>query len=222
MAQQIKIDGIDIKEGDNQKGHWVNYIITGDDKTKVSTFDHQAASLKVGDTIEAEIELKGKYANIKSFKVLGKAEAPMEHVKPKPPQVNREDMIAQQVAVKAVVELVGYKAIPLNHPLFGAVVNWCWDKLLPDSVKPPMARSGGEPLPETPPPIEHEKSTPPSVKEEKGSLTPTEQLLAKIMEAKGFKNFKTAWTYLINVYHIEDSRINNEPEKVWEEVKERL
>ena len=70
MAQKIKIRNIETKEGDNAKGHWQNFIITGEDGSKTSTFDTSASVLKEGDTIEAEIEMKGKYANIKSFKVI--------------------------------------------------------------------------------------------------------------------------------------------------------
>ena len=142
MSQKFKIASIEIKEGTNARGDWKSFIITGEDKSKVSTFDSAAGSLKAGDTIEAEIEVKGKFTNLKSFKVIEHGAA---RPSPKPPSPDREQSIEQSVAVKAVVELVGYKAIPLNHPLFRATLDWLWEKLLPDSVKSP--------------PIEPEKST---------------------------------------------------------------
>ncbi len=77
--QKIKIVKIEVKEGDNDKGHWRNFIFTGEDKSKVNIFEPNNAGLKPsevreGDTIEAEIELKGKYTNLTSFTVVEHSE----------------------------------------------------------------------------------------------------------------------------------------------------
>jgi hypothetical protein len=48
----------------------------------------------------------------------------------------------------------------------------------------------------------------------------TAELLSRVAEAKGFKSDKTARSYLVKSLHIEDSRIDSEPEVVWEEIKE--
>ncbi len=128
--QQIKIAQIDVKEGDNKKGHWVNYLITGEDKSKAGTFDHAAASLKVGDIIEVEIELSGKYANIKSFKKVSATPPPEEYevYEVSPEEIaehdsalkrkisSKDDNIAEAVAFKGAVDLLCSKIIPISHP----------------------------------------------------------------------------------------------------------
>jgi hypothetical protein len=56
--------------------------------------------------------------------------------------------------------------------------------------------------------------------EESRDDTPTTELLSRVAEAKGFKSDKTARSYLVKSLHIEESRIDSEPEAVWEEIKE--
>ncbi len=98
--QKIKIAKIEVKEGDNDKGHWKNFILTGEDKAKVSIFEPNDAGLKPselkeGDTIEAEIKLKGKYANLTSFTVVEHSEI----AKPQPvPQPKSESTSAPYLA----------------------------------------------------------------------------------------------------------------------------
>ena len=110
MPQQIKIASIEIKEGDSDKGHWQNFIITGDGKERVSTFDHAASSLKVGDIIDAEIEVKGKYTNLKSFKLLEHGIAPLRSELPKPSgngvDHDRGQSIEKQVSLKCACETI--------------------------------------------------------------------------------------------------------------------
>ncbi len=69
--QKITVSSIEVKEGVNARGNWISTVITGTDKAKVSTFDPRAKSLKAGDIIEGDIEIKGKYANLKDgFKII--------------------------------------------------------------------------------------------------------------------------------------------------------
>jgi hypothetical protein len=74
--QKITIKEITYKTGTNDKGDWKLTQITGADGAKFASFDHKAADLKAGDTIEAEIEIKGKNNNIKSFNILEHGTAP--------------------------------------------------------------------------------------------------------------------------------------------------
>lgn len=74
--QRIVIKDISFKTGTNDKGEWKLTNITGADGAKFGSFDHHAAELKAGDVIEAEIEIKGKNNNVKSFKVLEHTAAP--------------------------------------------------------------------------------------------------------------------------------------------------
>jgi len=137
--QKIKIANIEVTEGDNDKGHWSKYLIIGDDKTRVSSFDKGAASLKVGDTIEAEVEVKGKFTNLKSFKVVGhategKAPAPSTNGKELPPEyweakqrIERQSIEAQ-TAVKAILqhaEPVGEEA----KRIYLKALLWCEAKI---------------------------------------------------------------------------------------------
>ena len=150
MSQLIKIANIAISEGvkkDNTP--WKKWTITGEDKTSASTFDSPASSLNVGDTIDAEIELKGKFANIKTFKVV-------EHGAPEPeaptlakvapakvaPLANRDDAISEAVAVKAVIELLSAKIIDLKHPLAIRALVFL-DKHLPET-KPTQSQDAPE------------------------------------------------------------------------------
>ncbi len=140
--QRIRIASIETREGDTDKGHWVSYILTGEDKTKVSTFDGKASSLKVGDTIEGEIELKGKFTNLKSFKVVGQSvpiqpEPQKASEKPIRGGTDREQSIEQSVAVKAIVELRVANALTDKSPEYQAVLTWCRERLgIPSITKP--------------------------------------------------------------------------------------
>src|SRR3990167_4576307 len=125
MPQKITIASIEIKEGEKDGKPWKNFIFIGKDKTKANMFEPNKANLKpselgVGDTIDAEIELKGKYANIKSFKKVGEKTVGEPHLPNAPftpkPSSNRDDIIAEQVAFKGVIDLLCAKVIDLKHP----------------------------------------------------------------------------------------------------------
>lgn len=66
--QLIKITAINTKSGVNSRGQWTKYSITGENNTQFSTFDDNAHILNIGDTIEAEVKMDGKYANIMAFR----------------------------------------------------------------------------------------------------------------------------------------------------------
>jgi len=76
------------------------------------------------------------------------------------------------------------------------------EKIFPDETPPDASTA--------------EKTTP----DEGTAPNATDELLSKVAEAKGYKNYKTARSYLVNSLKIEDSRINTEPATVWEEIKE--
>ncbi len=126
--QKIKIASIEVKEGEKDGKPWKRFLITSDDKSLVSTFDSAASSLKAGDTIEAEIELKGKYANIKSFKVLAQSSL-AEVVKPVGGGTARNESIDHAIAVKAIVELRVGNVLTDKSPEYQAVMAWCRQRL---------------------------------------------------------------------------------------------
>lgn len=160
--QIIKIASVEVKNGEKDGKPWTKYTVIGEDKSSLSTFDRNAATLKSGDSIEAQVEVQGKYTNLKSFKVVGAGPVATQEKLvpgPQPPTApspvtpkdsrNTDEKIAEQVAVKAVVELAVGKVIEPNHPLVTAVKAWCCDKLRnylstipPEAIKAPVVVSG--------------------------------------------------------------------------------
>ncbi len=189
MAQLIKIVKIEVKEGDNARGHWRNFILTGEDGTKVSTFDTSASSLKEGDTLEAEIELKGKFANLKTFKMIEKA---LEKT-PEPHQLGgnaRDESIERQVAAKIVGELLTAKIIGLDHTLAKGVIKWLSNKLDVNDLRGEKPTEPPKPVPETP------QSTPsPAKAESKVEVPPEVATLGEEVKKKveGDSNVNQQW-----------------------------
>lgn len=175
---QAKIANVEIKPMNTDGREWTNHILTFAESvtiydptgashvfTKSSTNSNIASSLKPGDMIDAEFVLKGKYVNIKSFKVVGTTltsavatnQTPFASSGSQKPQApplaprtaNTDERIAEQVAIKAVVELAVGKVIEPNHPLVTAVKSWASDKLRnylstipPEAIKAPAIVSG--------------------------------------------------------------------------------
>jgi hypothetical protein len=77
---QIKIAEIRIKTGRNNKGDWKQTTIVseGDKPITASTFEPN--ELVIGDTIEAEVEIKGNYSNLISFRKLSPGTQPQPNV----------------------------------------------------------------------------------------------------------------------------------------------
>jgi len=101
------------------------------------------------------------------------------------------------------------------HPI-GDTGEWCHEHK--EQAETPPTEPIEKIFPdETPPDASTaEKTTP----DEGTAPNATDELLSKVAEAKGYKNYKTARSYLVNSLKIEDSRINTEPATVWEEIKE--
>ena len=69
--QTVKIALVETTTGKMTDGKdWAKYTLTTEDGSKASGFDKNLAKVKQGDTIEWEIELKGKYTNIKEWKLV--------------------------------------------------------------------------------------------------------------------------------------------------------
>jgi len=57
------------------------------------------------------------------------------------------------------------------------------------------------------------------VQDESSGMTPTQELLSKVAEAKGWKNTKPVRSWLVNgPCKVKEERIDREPDKVWDEV----
>jgi hypothetical protein len=162
--QKIIIKEISFKTGTNDKGEWKLTQITGADGAKFASFDHHASELKAGDTIEAEIEIKGKNNNIKSFKVIENTApiATLKHVEDKmsPSQWAEKDRIERasieaQTAFKGIIELATYRAdLKFNGPdKFSEVLNraldWAMEKLGGKPVTAPTPQKEAVKQPDT-------------------------------------------------------------------------
>ena len=144
MSQKINIAEIKIIEGDNEKGHWKRYTIIGNDKTVLNTFDTSASSLKVGDIIDAELELKGKYINIKSFQISGHSTTSLEteHDTSRPKVAGQTDKNGQgqsidiqrqsietQVAIKTIAGLRIADKLTDDSLEYQGVLKWCRERI---------------------------------------------------------------------------------------------
>lgn len=146
--QKITVKSIELTTGTNEKGEWVKTQITSQDGAKMSSFDKKASELKEGDIIEGEIEVKGKYTNLKEWKFISSAPAnpmPQSNSKMTQEQWAEKDRIERssieaQVAFKGIVELISTNPDASEPRLVNAyhlALEWAIKKL------------GGEPYKET-------------------------------------------------------------------------
>lgn len=231
--QTIKITKIEVTEGDSPKGHWIKRLITGEDKAQFATFSPTASSLKEGDMIEADIEVKGKYTNIKEFRVLTPpSEKPKPIETPQQEVTSRQvvaiargmhdktdDRIAEQVALKAGIELWTMGMIKADDPLSKACYQWCCDKLghyiSPDHTglhmepNKPLETQGGDSQTDKDMDMDSEKAINKA------------ELLGLVMNRMKFKATQTAKNWLIS-QQITQDRIDKEPKAVAKEICEKM
>jgi len=95
---------------------------------------------------------------------------------------------------------------------------WPTDKASSENIDKALAKRKAQ---EQPPEATEEETE--AVEPETGTEPfTTSELLNKVCEVKGFTTQKTARSYLIGKCQIADSRISEEPEAVWDEIKEML
>ena len=128
--QKIKVARIESKP--TTKGGTV--VALFDEKnTRFSGFLKELQDVKEGDTVEAEIQVDGKYNNITALKVVQHDAAPA------PTRANGNGnhcespdaraSIETQTAYKGVIDLLANKVIPVDHPLARNALKWAWDRL---------------------------------------------------------------------------------------------
>ncbi len=223
-------------------------VIVTEDGAKMSGFLEGLKSLTPGSIIEAELEIKGKYVNIKSFTFVSK---PTEQAKPvaepKPTgeqwgEKNKTERasIEAQTAVKAILSMP-LDTIPddMMEKTLTAVneaLAWCSEKIKANMTVRPAAETKQPVKPiikespsATQPPPATLQDTREAVKAETGATTQkkgftTENLLENVRQVKKFTNTKTARNYLLKIARstVTDARIDTEPEAVWNEVKDLL
>ena len=243
--QTIKIDSVaKWREGDGNKNgkayHWISYNLTFPELTifdqtgtqykftKAATFDFLAASLKPGDTIECEAELKpnDKYMNLnlhgikkvgggypqppidsveKAFTEPVKPFTPPAVVSPTVVRTTKDQEISEAVAIKAIVELACAKVIEPNDPYVRAAKNWIADKLS-HYLAPNHTQLSVE-------------ANKPSVGGTGDASVDKRMLLGLVKTNMKFPDDKTAISWLVNVHKVPQTKIDTEAGKVYDEVR---
>jgi hypothetical protein len=114
--------------------------ITDEKGGTFSGFDEALARLQQGAVLDAEIQIEGKYANIKNYSVVGQpnltpAQLPQQATAgqteaitaipaPKPTYKDNTESIERQVAIKEVGECLRY--IPGEVPVGAKIGYWKW------------------------------------------------------------------------------------------------
>lgn len=136
--QNITIADINIKTGTGEKGDWVNTQITDEAGARYSSFDTKLSKLNKGAVIEAEIEVKGKYLNIKSWNLISEGSPPSASGNG-PDQMSKEDWamkaalerisIERQNATTNVCNLIIAGKVGIDDALGKKVLNYLANKL---------------------------------------------------------------------------------------------
>jgi len=220
------------KTGTNKSGDWELVLVTSDDGTDYATFHKNAKNLIAGTVIdigEPKIE-KGKC----SFKEYEIVSAPAETP---PAGTSKSDMTPEmwaekdrierwsfeaQVAYKGIVELVKTiystdKEIPDElKKVYDVALNWAlahFQTSNPTPTKPVWQATKPTQEATEPEPIDWGSN------EEK--IT-TPELLSWVAEANSWKNTSACRSWLVNKCKIDEDRIDNDPQGVYDEVKQLI
>ncbi len=96
-----------VEEKHSKDGSKTFYIVTDITGAQMSSFASEVMSLKPGTEIAGEIELSGKYANLKEFKIVNEPkfkESPKSQYIPRTESPDARRSIERQVAVKLAFE----------------------------------------------------------------------------------------------------------------------
>lgn len=204
----------EVKEIHSKDGTKTFYEVTFQDDAEATTFDATIKQASSGDSLEWEADIKGKYVNIKDGWKLTKQTSP---IKPENgSQMSKEEWAEKQnkelmaraknTALMQACELAKTDRIKLEEITLYADRFLAW---LKGSPQLPQAKTK---------PVKDETSALEEFFGEREPVKPTEKLFSKVAEAMGWRDSKTARTWIVNVCKIADSRITSEPDKVWEEI----
>ena len=166
--QKITVKSVETKQGKTSGKPF--YILTDDKGASYSSFDESVCQLQPGAVIDGEVEISGKYNNLKAWH--RSPPAPMATV-PQPPsagatpdyaQIQRRS-IEEQTAVKSIVELAVAGVIPVGHIALRAALAWLTKRVEPEyhlnqndySALEPIKKV--QPIVESPMPPEQSSST---------------------------------------------------------------
>ena len=74
--QNIKVKEINSKSGTNKKGKWTSFVVIAEDGAEFTSFDTKLSDIKSGSILSVEPEIKGKYTNIKEWKLVSEPAPP--------------------------------------------------------------------------------------------------------------------------------------------------
>ena len=129
--QKIKVSRVESKP--TQKGGTM--VALYDEKNaRFSGFLKELQDVKEGDTVEAEIQIDGKYNNITAVKIVqhdaGAKSAPvMRNGAPSPEQLEVQASAEAQTAFRGATDLLAAKIINSEHPLAKAAIRWALARL---------------------------------------------------------------------------------------------
>jgi len=227
MSQKIKVANIEITSGEKDGTKWTRIIVVGDDGSKLNTFEPAASSLQAGDIIEGEIEVKGKYTNLKSFKVVEKATIPTTpevkmngYHRDEGQQISIERQVSAKLAVELLIASKAEKAVLTLQTIADGIVmaerfyQWIHNGTLPKlSVNAPETSQDKQEEA-----LEKKQEQIPSLSPDKAKKRV--ELLQLVMRNKGHGSPTTAEAWVRQQGYTKE-RIDLEAEKVMAELKEK-
>jgi len=242
--QRVKIVDIEVKEGKGEKGDWTKTTVIAEDGSRFSGFDTKLTNLTRGSVIDIEPEIKGKYINIKEWKIISEAPTDGQPIAQSfsQYQASPEKIASIEAMKRADIIMQGWIAgkIKDDDPLVAQMKDWLSTRQVAEQpkakVEPQASTKNAEKVTE---PVKASKAEQAdrdskelfpeggskglSAEEPKGKVPKTqEQLFNWIAKHAGHKNTKFTKSYLINKFKIPESKIDEDILGVYYEVKELM
>ncbi len=119
MSQKITVKDIITTEGDKDGKHWKKFDVHTTDGVTLSSFDNTVSNLHPGDVAEVEVELKGKYTNLKAFKVLSAAPITEQTAAPRVSHSESPELRRRSYALSYAKDMAVGKLIEI-----GDIIKW--------------------------------------------------------------------------------------------------
>ena len=238
--QRVKIADIEVTKGKGEKGDWTKTTVVAEDGGRFSGFDTKLANLTKGSVIDIEPEIKGKYINIKEWKMVSEAVAGQPVVTPGGRQYGKSpeelQLSRRSFALSYAKDLAVAKLIEVKDILTTAENYYRWMgegtisialKTTPKVKEKPIAQKIATPAPDIEQAEQDSKELFPTggseglnAEEAKGEVPKTqEQLFNYVAKHAGHKDTTFTKAYLINKFKIPEKRIDEDIVSVYYEVK---
>ena len=126
--QNIKVKEINSKSGTNKKGQWTSFIVVAEDGAEFTSFDTKLSGVQSGSILNIEPEVKGKYTNIKAWKLVSEpASTKLNEIFPSSSSQAASSMkIACLQEVGRLIRLDIEKGMNFSAPEFAARAKKYW------------------------------------------------------------------------------------------------